>query len=395
MRNDTKHTSLRGTLAAMTAAGAVVAVAVGTGWANPDPDTSADMEHGSHGTPEAAASVAADASQAHSGHGAPSPTVSATQGSHHAHGTAAAEGGHAHGPVPVPAVAAAPDAQGGLDLPARIEDGAYVFDIAVAPIRWTIRPGVEASALAYNGTVPGPTLRAPAGERIRVNIANDLGEPTLVHWHGLDVPFDQDGVHGHGVEPIPDGGTHTYEFDLPEEPGTYFYHSHHEPDRQQALGLYGALIVEPTDDAVEWSQEHVIQLGEWRVVDGQTVPAMPMEGMEPNVFTLNGKAFPATEPIRARVGEPILFRIIGSGQYVHPIHIHGAPFEIVATDGHEVPEAARLTKDTVLVGPGERYDILWTPTRPGTWLLHCHINHHATNDGIDMGGMTIAIEVEG
>jgi FtsP/CotA-like multicopper oxidase with cupredoxin domain len=367
-----KHTSLAGTVSAMAAAGALAATAVGTGIIPAAPSHQAGHQgvaaaaaHGAHG-------AAPDAAAHGSGHGQ----------------------GHAHGPVAMAAAAAAPDAQGGNDLPATLVDGVYSFDLSVAPVRWTIAPGIEASAMAYNGTVPGPTLRAPAGERIRVNVTNQLGEPTLVHWHGIDLPFEQDGVHGRGVTPIPDGGQHRYEFDLPSEPGTYFYHSHHEPDRQQALGLYGALIVEAREQAPEWDQEHVIQLGEWRVVDGQTVPAMPMEGMEPNVFTLNGKAFPLTAPIKAKVGDKILFRIIGSGQYVHPIHLHGGPFKIVATDGHPVPEAAQLTKDTVLVGPGERYDILWTVTRPGDWLLHCHINHHATNDGTDMGGMTIVIEAE-
>jgi FtsP/CotA-like multicopper oxidase with cupredoxin domain len=78
------------------------------------------------------------------------------------------------------------------------------------------------------------------------------------------------------------------------------------------------------------------------------------------------------------------------------MHIHGGPFEIIGTDGNPVPESAQLKKDTVLVGPGERYDVVWTAHEPGKWLLHCHINHHITNNGAEVngaGGLTMVIEV--
>ncbi len=97
-----------------------------------------------------------------------------------------------------------------------------------------------------------------------------------------------------------------------------------------------------------------------------------------------------------KVGETALIRFVGTGQFIHPMHIHGGPFTIVGTDGNPVPETAQLQKDTVLVGPGERYDVLWTALEPGTWLIHCHINHHITNDGGEVdgaGGLTMVIEV--
>jgi FtsP/CotA-like multicopper oxidase with cupredoxin domain len=93
---------------------------------------------------------------------------------------------------------------------------------------------------------------------------------------------------------------------------------------------------------------------------------MQFGDMLPNYFTLNGKSYPATETVKAKVGDRILFRLIGSGQFIHPIHIHGGPFQIVATDGNPVPEGVRLTKDIVLVGPGERYDVVWTAQNPGS-----------------------------
>ncbi len=113
-------------------------------------------------------------------------------------------------------------------------------------------------------------------------------------------------------------------------------------------------------------------------------------------FTINGKSFPETETLKVRVGQKVRLRIVGSGQFIHPMHLHGQPFRIMATDGNPVPETARLIKDTVLVGPGERYDIEFVVRAPGKWLFHCHINHHTTNDGVEemgAGGLTMIIEV--
>jgi FtsP/CotA-like multicopper oxidase with cupredoxin domain len=140
-----------------------------------------------------------------------------------------------------------------------------------------------------------------------------------------------------------------------------------------------------------------VLLQEWLEREGYTYPAMLMEGALPNFFTINGKAYPETETIRMRVGESLRMRFIGSANnFVHPMHIHGGPFTIVQTDGYPVPEAAQLVKDTVNVGPGERYDVIWEAREPGKWLLHCHIAHHTTNDNREQrgaGGLTEIIEV--
>jgi FtsP/CotA-like multicopper oxidase with cupredoxin domain len=305
--------------------------------------------------------------------------------------------GHDMSPVDVSeALAAGPEARGGKLLEPMERDGVKEFELTTGIVRWHILPDVEIGAYAYNGQVPGPMIRVQPNDRVRVRVRNDLPEATTVHWHGLILPIEQDGVPELSQAPIPPGDEHVYEFDIPDTPGTYFYHTHFSADRQQPLGLYGALIIDDPEPPSDVASEHVIALGEWTVIGSETYPAMQLEGMLPNYFTFNGKSYPATETLEAKVGHRILFRLIGSGQFIHPIHIHGGPFEIVATDGNPVPPAARLTKDTVLVGPGERYDVVWTARSPGKWLLHCHINHHITNDGVEVeggGGMTMIIDV--
>jgi len=306
-------------------------------------------------------------------------------------------GGHDMSPVDVSdAPAPGPEARGGQLLQPALRDGVKEFELSAGVVRWSILPDLEVGAYAYNGQVPGPLIRVQPGDRIRVRVKNDLPNATTVHWHGLVLPIEQDGVPEISQPPIQPGDEHSYEFDVPNTPGTYFYHTHFNADRQQPLGLYGALIIDNPAAPLDVAHEQVITLGEWTVIGSESYPAMQLEDMLPNYFTFNGKSYPATETVQAKVGERVLFRLIGSGQFIHPIHIHGGPFEIVATDGNPVPASARLTKDTVLVGPGERYDVVWTARNPGKWMLHCHINHHITNDGAEVdggGGMTMIIDV--
>jgi hypothetical protein len=295
----------------------------------------------------------------------------------------------------------APDtARGDHILTPQVDNGVKVYRLETEVIRWKILGYEAVDAYAFNRQVPGPRIDVTEGDRVRIIVTNKLPESTTVHWHGLVVPNSMDGPAEITQDPIPPGHSFTYEFTVGQA-GTYFYHSHDHADRQQALGLYGALIVHPKDASQERAYDYqydvVIQLQEWLEREGYTYPAMLMEGGLPNFFTINGKAYPDTSPIRMRVGERVRIRFIGTNtNFIHPMHIHGGPFEIVETDGNPVPGNERLLKDTINVGPGERYDVIWTARRPGKWLLHCHIPHHTTNDNVEEeggGGLTTIIDV--
>jgi FtsP/CotA-like multicopper oxidase with cupredoxin domain len=210
-------------------------------------------------------------------------------------------------------------------------------------------------AYAFNGQVPGPRIRVTEGDHRRINLTNHLPEFTTVHWHGPIVPNSMDGAAEITQEPIAPGQTFVYEFTV-QQAGTFFYHSHDHVDRQQALGLYGALIVDPRQPpaTAAYDRELVVQLQDWLQRDGYTFPSMPMEGAMPNYFTINGKAYPATETVHLRLGERPLVRFIGSqSAFIHPMHIHGGPFRILHTDGYPVSDPAQILKDTVNVGSGE------------------------------------------
>jgi manganese oxidase len=292
------------------------------------------------------------------------------------------------------------DTQGGRELPARIENGVKVFDLEASIIRWTILPGKTVDAYAFNGQVPGPRLHFRQGDRVRINVTNRMPESTSVHWHGLILPNVMDGPAEITQDPIQKNQTYHYEFTAVQS-GTYFYHSHDHVDRQQALGLYGAMIIDPpeADPSLQADHDYTLMLQEWLLREGLTYPAMPMDGAQPNFFTINGRAYPATDTIPMRVGETLKVRFIGSGNgFIHPMHIHGGPFVVVARDGETLPQSARFKADTINVGPGQRYDVIWTAQRPGKWLIHCHIGHHTTNNNVEArggGGLMMVIDVSG
>ena len=288
--------------------------------------------------------------------------------------------------------------RGARPLAARIENGVKVFDLETSTIRWSILPGITVDGYAFNGQIPGPTLRFRRGDRVRINVTNRLPESTTVHWHGLILPNVMDGAAHVTQDPIGNGGTYHYEFTAVQD-GTYLYHSHDHVDRQQALGLYGAMIIDPAvpDASINANHEYIVLLQEWLKREGLTFPAMPMDGAQPNYFTINGRAYPATESIAMRVGETLKVRFIGSNNgFIHPMHIHGGPFQVVAVDGQTLPLPARYQADTINVGPGQRFDVIWPARQPGRWLLHCHIAHHMTNNNVEMrggGGLMLIINV--
>jgi FtsP/CotA-like multicopper oxidase with cupredoxin domain len=305
--------------------------------------------------------------------------------------------GMAHmAPLPIDGITEAASEKGGTELKGVQRDGALEFKLDARPVWWKILPDQKLSAYAYNGIVPGPTIRVKNGQRVRIRFTNDLPVETTIHWHGVGVPNSQDGVPGVTQKAIAPGASYTYEFTArpagePNGGDTFLYHSHVDEDRQMPAGLYGALIIEPPEPEARYATERTLVLSEWSAdaASGRTRGVMEMEGMLPNFFTINGKSYPATETIHVKAGEPVLLRLINAGQFSHPMHLHGTAFRVVAQDGHPAPDSG--LRDTITLASGERADIAFK-LPPGKWILHCHIGHHMTNDGHSPGGLLEVIE---
>ena len=110
-------------------------------------------------------------------------------------------------------------------------------------------------------------------------------------------------------------------------------------------------------------------------------------------FVINGKAFPATEPIEAKLGERVRIRLVNLGEMVHPMHSHGFATKIVGTDGHPVPRRPQLIKDTVTSAPASATTSSSSADNPGAWVFHCHILSHVQNKGVEPGGMISVFKV--
>jgi len=283
--------------------------------------------------------------------------------------------------------------------PATPEPQTHEFTLTASEFDWELMADVPVRVWGYNGQMPGPELRVTEGDTVRVTLVNQLPVPTTIHWHGINVPNAMDGVAGLNQDPVKPGATFTYAFTATPA-GTRWYHSHTDPAVQVPLGLYGALIVEPRQPAATYEREYTLLLAEWDTeltpaVAAGSAPIGPKDALlrggelGADLFLVNGKMHGAIPPLLVTEGERVLLRLIHTGAIPHPIHTHGHSFQIVATDGNPVPEGARLTKDTVLIGPAERYDLALVADNPGVWMVHCHIEHHMAN------GMMTTIWYEG
>ena len=253
-----------------------------------------------------------------------------------------------------------------------------VFHLRAEPVQHEIAPGLTIEAWGYNGRTPGPVLEATEGERVRIYVTNKLREGTSVHWHGMFVPNGMDGVAGLTQAAIPPGKTYKYEFTL-ERPGTFMYHPHGDEMTQIALGMMGMFVVHPRAADKPRVRDYALMLHEWKIPIGTRRPD-PLAMSDFNVLTINGKAFPAVEPLLAETGDLVRIRFANLGPMEHhPLHLHGHAFELVGTDGGTVPPSARHPETTILVPVGTTRTIEFTARAPGDWPLHCHMTHHTMN----------------
>ena len=277
----------------------------------------------------------------------------------------------------IKAFPAATAGKGGQPLAFEMDGDVKVFKLTCQETTWEFAPGKTTQALTYNGVVPGPEIRITEGDKFRLLVTNQMKESTAVHFHGLIVPNKMDGVPFITQPPIKPGETFTYEFTAREgNAGSHMYHSHHNSTEQVTRGLLGAFIVEPKDKSVRPAHdiEYTMILN-----DG------PIGG-----YSLNGKSFPATEPIVAKRGQKLLLRYMNEGLMIHPMHLHGMPQQVIARDGWLLPQPFYC--DTVEVSPGQRTEVLVDCTEVGLWAFHCHVLAHAEGP-TGMFGMVTVLNV--
>jgi FtsP/CotA-like multicopper oxidase with cupredoxin domain len=245
-----------------------------------------------------------------------------------------------------------------LSSASKAEEIRIVAGRGTARLRGADQP--ETEVWSYDGTIPGRILRLRQGQPVRILVENGLDEDTTVHWHGIRLPNNMDGVPGLTQEPIRPGEVFIYEF-TPPDAGTFWYHPHADSLQQLGRGLAGVLIVEEAEPP-DFDRDIVWMLSDWRLtIQGQIAPGFgnsmeaAMSGRVGNTVTLNGS--PSSEQ-RVKPGERLRLRLInGSLARIMALRIEGHRPLIVAIDGqpcepHE-PDGERL-----LLAPAMRVDVM-------------------------------------
>lgn len=256
--------------------------------------------------------------------------------------------------------------------------------------------GTVSSAWTYDGQMPGPILRGAVGDRLRLQLHNGLPESTTIHWHGLAIRNDMDGVPGVTQSPIGAGRNFNYEFVLPQ-PGTYWYHSH--VDLQRGRGLYGALLIDDPNEPGDYDVEFTVLLTDWlldttppqvfsALKQGGRMSGMPSGSPSPDkgasrmweiprmgampspllgrdagdvrfpVYLLNGRQPSAPVTLTAKPGQRARIRVINAADdTAFRVALGGHPITVTHSDGWPV---VPVGGDAVLIGMGERYDLRTT-----------------------------------
>lgn len=318
------------------------------------------------------------------------------------------------------------------------------FKLELRVIQHELAPGVVVHMMGFNGQVPAPTIRVKEGDWVWVDFTNASDEMHTIHWHGLIVPYRMDGVPYLNQDPVMRGEKYSYVFRAGPY-GTHFYHCHFGTLMHMQSGMFGAFIVENDDDPVRrrfpYTQDYTLVLSSHdtvflrdqmnsmfarmrerdvlnmrkrldlptqsrfaslahltkAVARGFVPPYLKSrtaaEPPNPNFFTINGRSYPATEPIRVREGEWTRIRLINAGNVTHDMHLHSHDFYQVCDDGAPLETPRRMS--TLHMTPGKTADLVFYADNPGVWALHDHQVAHTTNNGVYPGGTMTDVEYEG
>ena len=285
---------------------------------------------------------------------------------------------------------------------ARLRNGASVVRARLTPRPVTLNLGGRVvTTWAYGDTVPGPLLRVTAGDVLRVEVDNQLPAETSVHWHGIALRNDMDGVPGMTQDPIPAGGVFRYEFTAPD-PGTYFYHPH--SGVQLDRGLYGVLVVDDPAEPGDYDDEWVVVLDDWVDGTGRTpddvltellsgngsddmggmdhgsmsgmdhgsmggMGGMGAGGMQSRLlggagdvdyphYLVNGRTADAPVTLTGKPGQRVRIRFVNAGSdTAFRVALGGHRMTLTHSDGFPV---VPVPADALLIGMGERFDVTVT-----------------------------------
>ena len=293
--------------------------------------------------------------------------------------------------------------------PTTLRGNEFDLNIGYQPVNFT---GKNRMATAINGSVPSPVLRWREGDRVKLRVKNNLAEDSSIHWHGIILPTDMDGVPGLSFNGIKPGETFEYQFDI-NQSGTYWYHSH--SGFQEPTGMYGAIIIDPKDpDPVSYDRDYVVMLSDWSDEDPQAIYAKlkklshyynfrertvgdlwrdikdkgvaqtwnersmwnQMRMSETDISDVTGYTYTylmnGVTPDEGWVGlfkrgEKVRLRFInGSSMTIFDVRIPGLKMTVVAADGQNIEP---VTIDEFRIGVAETYDVVVEPSNDSAYTV--------------------------
>ncbi|MGB6780701.1 MAG: multicopper oxidase domain-containing protein [Terracidiphilus sp.] len=265
------------------------------------------------------------------------------------------------------------------------------FTLEIAPMLVELAPQVVISTIGYSNKVPGPLLRVREGQRVTVDVVNQTDVPEYVHWHGLFVPPELDGVEEEGTPPVPPHGRRRYRF-VAKPAGSRWYHSHTaammDLHRGTYTGQFGFFMIDSANDPGHYDQEVFLALREWdyflSTVDPDEMAPDPKDPMpekpatpdlRPNglevsapLYSINDKILGAGDPLRVKPGQRVLMRLLNaSAAQIHRVALSGHKFQVIALDGNPAPTPQSV--NVIVIAPGERVDAIVEMNNPGVWIL--------------------------
>ena len=236
------------------------------------------------------------------------------------------------------------------------------YELTASTFQWELSAGKSITAWGFNKQLPGPTLKAKKGDTLVIKVKNELHKPTIIHWHGIQLPASLDGT-GEAQSPIQPGEEFEYRFTVPDA-GTFWYHSHHDETIQMERGMYGAIVVEDDNDPVV-DEDRVLMIDDMKLTNDNEFKREKFfgrwkerhDGREGDTLLINGKEMPY---IHMRAGQIERWRFINSSSARYfMLHLEGRSFKIIGTDGGLIEKPIEATK--ALITPGERIEVLVGP----------------------------------
>lgn len=273
------------------------------------------------------------------------------------------------------------------------------MNMSIDEVELAVAPDLKYKVFAFNGQVPGPLIHAKEGDDLVINVKNNTSLSHTIHWHGFHQTnsWRMDGVPDITQPGIKPGETFTYKLKA-DRPGTLWYHCHVNVNEHVGIrGMWGPVIIDPsnpTDLEKKVNREVLMMFSTWESANAEKYGTGSTPYDVEDYFSVNGRSFPYTQPIRLKTGDVVRVRVFGAGGAIHSMHIHGHDWTVTHKDG--LPLASPYMSETVLFGPGERYDMIYNANhKEGRFIFHDHVDKHVTARGKFPGGPITVQEYEG